>query len=75
MSNTSFPLLHKVLRPIDPLIVRVLRRVDRLARSAGIPYFMAGATARDLILVNVHGLWGFFSSFGGVSRPRRLSNP
>ena len=77
MSNTSFPLLHKVLRPIDPLIVRVLRRVDRLAHSAGIPYFIAGATARDLILVNVHGLWAgratrdidFGIAFRGVSSP------
>ncbi len=57
MSSTSFPLLRKALRPIDPLIVRVLRRVDRVARNAGIPYFIAGATARDLILVNVYGMW------------------
>ena len=57
MSSTSLPLLHKTLLPIDPLIVRVLRRVDRLAQNAGIPYFIAGATGRDLILVNVYGMW------------------
>jgi predicted nucleotidyltransferase len=34
----------------------VLRSLDPIAREADCPYFVAGATARDLILVNVHGL-------------------
>ena len=34
----------------------MLRTVDPIAREAGCAYFIAGATARDLILVNVHGL-------------------
>jgi predicted nucleotidyltransferase len=42
--------------PVDPSVVRVLRLLDPLARSADCDYFVAGATARDLILVNVHGL-------------------
>jgi predicted nucleotidyltransferase len=42
--------------PVDPLIVRVLRVIDPIARAAHCDYFVAGATARDLILVNVHGL-------------------
>jgi predicted nucleotidyltransferase len=34
----------------------VLRALDPIARAAHCDYFVAGATARDLILVNVHGL-------------------
>ena len=37
-------------------MVRVLRVLDPIARSSQCEYFLAGATARDLILVNVHGL-------------------
>ena len=42
--------------PVDPTVVRVLRSLDPIAREADCAYFVAGATARDLILVNVHGL-------------------
>lgn len=42
--------------PVDPAIVRVLRSLDPVACAADCAYFVAGATARDLILVNVHGL-------------------
>ena len=42
--------------PVDSSVVRVLRLLDPIARSVGCEYFVAGATARDLILVNVHGL-------------------
>ncbi len=42
--------------PIDPVIAQLLRSVDQIAREAACPYFVAGATARDLVLVHVHGL-------------------
>lgn len=42
--------------PVDPSVVRVLRVLDPIARASKCEYFLAGATARDLILVNVHGL-------------------
>jgi predicted nucleotidyltransferase len=42
--------------PVDPAVLRVLRSLDPIARAAECPYFVAGATARDLILVNIHGL-------------------
>jgi len=42
--------------PVDPVVLRVLRSLDPVARAAECPYFVAGATARDLILVNIHGL-------------------
>src|ERR1700730_5478181 len=41
---------------IDLSVVRVLRALDSIARSSRCEYFLAGATARDLILVNIHGL-------------------
>src|SRR5437016_13327772 len=42
--------------PPDPSVIRVIRSLDPFARAAECAYFVAGATARDLILVNVHGL-------------------
>ena len=56
MSNGS--LRHSISpnSPIDPSAIRVLRALDPIARQAGCAYFAGGAAARDLILVNVHGL-------------------
>jgi predicted nucleotidyltransferase len=42
--------------PLDPSIVCVLRALDPIARNAGCAYFVAGATARDIMLANIHGL-------------------
>lgn len=42
--------------PVDPSVVGALRALDPIARAAHCEYFVAGATARDLILVNVHGM-------------------
>jgi predicted nucleotidyltransferase len=56
MSNESHQHSVPLNSPIDPSVVRVLRVLDPIARSSKCEYFLAGATARDLILVNVHGL-------------------
>lgn len=56
MSNESLPPSVLPNNPVDPSIVRVLRALDPIARDADCAYFVAGATARDLILVNIHGL-------------------
>src|SRR5277367_578051 len=56
MNNESHRHFVALSKPIDPSIVRVHRLLDPIARSAECEYFVAGATARDLILVNVHGL-------------------
>ncbi len=56
MSNES---LHRSIlpnHPIDPSSVRVLRTLGPIAQKADSAYFVAGAAARDLILVNIHGL-------------------
>jgi predicted nucleotidyltransferase len=56
MSNESLQRSVLPNNPVDPSSVRVLRTLDPIAREAECAYFVAGATARDLILVNVHGL-------------------
>src|SRR5215471_9025084 len=56
MSNESLQRSVLPNSPVDPSIVRVLCTLDPIARDAGCAYFVAGATARDLILVNIHGL-------------------
>jgi predicted nucleotidyltransferase len=55
MSSESPP-HSKPVSPPDPAIVRVLQILDPIARDAGCEYFVAGATARDLVIVHVHGL-------------------
>jgi|SRR5579863_2914553 len=56
MSNESPQHSMPPTNPVDPAILRVIRSLDPIARAADCPYFVAGATARDLILVNIHGL-------------------
>jgi predicted nucleotidyltransferase len=56
MTNESQQPSLALRNPPDPSVIRVIRSLDPVARAAGCAYFVAGATARDLILVNVHGL-------------------
>ncbi len=56
MSNESHQRSILANNPVDPSIVRVLRALDPIAREVDCAFFVAGATARDLILVNIHGL-------------------
>lgn len=56
MNNESNHHSVRANSPVNPSAVRVLRSLDPVARSLECAYFVAGATARDLILVNVHGL-------------------
>ena len=44
------------VRPVDAVTSRVLRAVHGAAAGAGCRFFVAGATARDLMLVNAFGL-------------------
>jgi predicted nucleotidyltransferase len=53
VSNTSSPFSVSRRRPVDPLIVGILREVDRIISTVGMRYFVAGATGRDVILENV----------------------
>jgi predicted nucleotidyltransferase len=54
MNSTSrriFPLL----KPLSPLVLEPLKAVAQAANSLSLPYFLAGATARDLVLENIFG--------------------
>ena len=54
MNSTSrriFPLL----KPPSPLVLEPLEAVAQAANSLSLPYFLAGATARDLVFENVFG--------------------
>lgn len=56
MTNESQRPSVALRNPPDPSVIRVIRSLDPVARAAKCAYFVAGATARDLILVSVHGL-------------------
>lgn len=43
-------------RPVDPLTLAVLRAIAGTTRELGLPYFVAGAMARDIVLTNVFGI-------------------
>jgi predicted nucleotidyltransferase len=45
----------KTDRPVEPIVVAVLREFDRVAKDLTLPYFLAGAMSRDILLSNVFG--------------------
>ena len=47
MKNISFNLSGK----IDPLLVDVISLIDQEAAGLGIPFFIVGAMARDIVLM------------------------
>jgi predicted nucleotidyltransferase len=55
VTSTSPPLSIRSDRPIDSLLLDILRRADAATRELGIDYFVSGALARDLILQHVFG--------------------
>lgn len=56
MTDSSNPRSVQPIKPVDPAACRMLRFVDRAATAVGSRYFVAGAMARDLLLVNTFGL-------------------
>lgn len=58
MNSISFNLSGK----IDPLLVDVIRIIKREADGLGIPFFVVGATARDILLEYCHAI-----------KPRRMT--
>lgn len=55
MTTTSHKFVTRPDRPVDTLLLDILRRVDVVTRKLGIDYFVGGALARDLILLHVFG--------------------
>ena len=56
MSDACSPALLELQQPIDPLTADVLCVIHEVATRLEQPYFLAGATARDILLVNAFGL-------------------
>lgn len=56
MSNGSSQHSITPLETVDPAIILVFRAVHSVAAALQCSFFVAGATARDLMLVNVYGL-------------------
>ena len=55
MSNASNP-RFKLQKPPSEDFLRAVRKLNKIATALGIPFFLAGASARDLVLVNLWGL-------------------
>jgi predicted nucleotidyltransferase len=56
MNASSTPRFIEPVRPVDPGTRRILLLVDRAAAASGASYFVAGAVARDLMLVHAFGM-------------------
>lgn len=56
MSDGSSPVTLELQRPVDPFTVDVLCAIHEVVTGLEQPYFLAGATARDILLVNAFGL-------------------
>jgi hypothetical protein len=55
MTNTSNPPLEIKHDQIEPTIREALRKIDEIARQHETSYFLAGATAREIILRHIFG--------------------
>lgn len=55
MTATLPTLVARPDRPVDAIVLAILRRTDAATREMGINYFVGGALARDLILMHVFG--------------------
>jgi predicted nucleotidyltransferase len=53
--NSTSRRIFQLLKPLSPLVLEPLRAVAPTANSLSLPYFLAGATARDLVLENIFG--------------------
>lgn len=56
MTTTSQTLRPKAERPVDPTALQVIAKVLQAAKALGFPLLLVGATARIILLENVHGL-------------------
>lgn len=43
-------------RPLSPVLLALIRALDRVAAESGIAYFVIGATARDILMEHVYAL-------------------
>lgn len=51
------PILRvKLDRPLSPVLLALIKALDLAARQLSIPYFVIGATARDILMEHVYEL-------------------
>ena len=55
MTNTSNPSLEIRHDQIDPVVLEAIRKIDEIAHRHETAYFLAGATAREIMLRHVFG--------------------
>ena len=55
MTNSSNPPLEIRHEQIDPVVLEAIRKLDEIAHRHETPYFLAGATAREIMLRHVFG--------------------
>jgi predicted nucleotidyltransferase len=55
MTNSSSPPLEIQHDQIDPPVLEAIRKIDEIARKHETSYFLAGATAREIMLRHVFG--------------------
>ncbi len=53
--NSTSRRIFQLLKPLTPLVLEPLKAVAQTANSLDLQYFLAGATARDLVLENIFG--------------------
>ena len=53
--NSTSRRIFSLLKPLSPLVLEPLEAVAQTANSLSLPYFLAGATARDLVLEKIFG--------------------
>jgi predicted nucleotidyltransferase len=53
--NSLIPPLEIKHDHIDPIVLEVIRKIDEIPNNCATKYFLAGATAREIILRHVFG--------------------
>lgn len=53
--NSTSRRIFSLLKPLSPIVLEPLKAVAQTANSLSLPYFLAGATARGLVLENIFG--------------------
>src|SRR5260370_37330330 len=53
--NSSSRQILQMRKPVSPLVLEPLKTVAQTANALRFPFFLTGATARDLILENIFG--------------------
>lgn len=56
MNDTPRPLTPKPDRPVEPLVLLVIREIHKAASELGFPALLVGAMARIILLENIYGL-------------------